>query len=407
MNQDTLILRDLAKRYLEISKKPVQDERRDLWRQHNSLKPTTIPIYVRAFAWTEMPQSHCLCQDEEYRSYENWFRQMIFRDSFGDDFCVQPWVTVRAACVTPPEGVWGPGHHWMGRENGGAGIWDAPIKTPSDMALLVAPHHVVDEAETARRVQKLGHAIGDLIEINVDRAPAYIIWDGDISTQLVYLRGLEQMMWDMFDSPAFLHELLTFMRDGILRTHEEAERAGDWTLCDHQNQAIPYAEELQDPCANSEPVPRGALWGFFASQETTSVGPRQFDEFMLQYQLPIMKAFGLIAYGCCEDLTNKIDVLRQIPNLRRIAVSPMADVGRCAEQIGSDYVLSYRPSPSDMVGWGWYPERVREVLEQDLRACQDCIVDITLKDVETVQGDPDRIRNWVRVAREVCVAFVP
>ena len=54
-----------------------------------------------------------------------------------------------------------------------------------------------------------------------------------------------------------------------------------------------------------------------------------------------------------EDLTNKIDMLRTIPNLRRIAVSPFANVRRCAEQIGTDYVMSYRPSPADMVSYGF------------------------------------------------------
>ena len=78
-----------------------------------------------------------------------------------------------------------------------------------------------------------------------------------------------------------------------------------------------------------------------------------FDEFMLQYQLPIMAEYGLVAYGCCEDLTRKIDVLRQIRNLRRIAVTPVADVRRCAEQIGTDYVISWRPNPTDMVCAGW------------------------------------------------------
>ena len=100
-------------------------------------------------------------------------------------------------------------------------------------------------------------------------------------------------------------------------------------------------------------------------------------EFLLQYQLPILRQFGLAAYGCCEDLTRKIGMLRKIPNLRRIAVSPFADVARCAEQIGRDYVLSYRPSPSDMVGYGFNPERVRAILRRDLTACRDCCVDIT------------------------------
>jgi len=54
-----------------------------------------------------------------------------------------------------------------------------------------------------------------------------------------------------------------------------------------------------------------------------------------------------------------------------------------------------------MVGYGFDPERIRRILRRDLALCRDSHVDITLKDVETVQGDPTRVRNWVRIAREV------
>jgi hypothetical protein len=145
------------------------------------------------------------------------------------------------------------------------------------------------------------------------------------------------------------------------------------------------------------------LWCFCASQEFGLVSPAMFEEFMLRYQVPIMREFGLSAYGCCEDLTPKIRVLRQIPNLRRIAVSPMANVRHCAEQIGERYVLAYRPSPSDMVGYSWDEARVRRILRQDLGACRDCRchADITLKDVETVQHEPQRLYRWVAVTREI------
>jgi len=154
-------------------------------------------------------------------------------------------------------------------------------------------------------------------------------------------------------------------------------------------------------------VTRGTLWYFCASQETTLYGPDQFEQFMLQYQIPIMAHFGLVAYGCCEDLTRKIDKLRQLPNLRRIAVSPMADVQRCAEQLGGDYILSYRPSPSDMVGYDFDPDRIRRILRRDLEACRanSCHVDITLKDVETVQSDPSRVRSWVEITRKIIGEF--
>lgn len=404
---DVVLLRELAEQYAEICRDPVMDERRDLWRRHNSLKRTRPLIYVRAFAWQEMPQSELHCEDPFYRHYEDFFRQSLFRYTFDDDFIFEPWVTVSAATITPVEGVWGlasPRTH--SDDPRGSFVWEAPLKDEADIGRLISPHHVIDEAETARRVDKLASAIGDIITIDLDRAPAYRMWDGDISTQLAYLRGLEQVMWDMMDRPAWLHKLLAFMRDGILRTHEEAERAGDWSLSAHQNQAMPYAEELPDPAPNGPPVKRAQLWTFVASQETTAVGPKQFDEFMLQYQLPLMVSFGLAAYGCCEDLTRKIAVLRQIPNLRRVAVSPMADVARCAEQIGQTYVLSYRPSPTEMVGYGFDPAKVREMLRRDLAACGDCHVDITLKDVETVQYDVDRVRRWVDITRDVIVTAI-
>ena len=55
------LLRDLARRYAEVAASPVQDQRRDLWRRHNSLKATRPPIYVRACAWSEMRDARLQC----------------------------------------------------------------------------------------------------------------------------------------------------------------------------------------------------------------------------------------------------------------------------------------------------------------------------------------------------------
>lgn len=51
-------------------------------------------------------------------------------------------------------------------------------------------------------------------------------------------------MWDVYDNPEWLHSLLAFMQGAILKGHQEAEAAGGFSLADHQNQCIPYAEEL-------------------------------------------------------------------------------------------------------------------------------------------------------------------
>ncbi len=56
--------------------------------------------------------------------------------------------------------------------------------------------------------------------------------------------------------------------------------------------------------------------------------------------------------------------------------------------------------PTDMVGYGFDPERIRSILRRDLAPCRGGHVDITLKDVETVQGDTERVRRWVEIAKE-------
>jgi hypothetical protein len=407
-DSDIQTLRDLARRYAELAADDIMTERRDLWRRHNSLHPTRPLIYVRAFAFHELQESECVCEDPVLRGVERKLRHDLLWATFEDDAVFEPWVTVSASLERPPNGIWGLTTGWAhGGVDGGSKVPDVPIREPGDAEGMVMPWHKVNQAATEANYTRVHDAIGDLLPVNLDPGPLYRGWYGDISTQLFYLRGMENFLMDMMLQPEWLHRVLAFMRDGILKTHEEAEQAGDWTLAAHANQAMPYAEELDDPKPNlprdgvRHKAPRNALWYFCASQEFTAVGPEQFDEFMFRYQEPILRPFGLVAYGCCEDLALKIPLLKRLQNLRRIAVSPMTNVARCAEQIGDAYVLSYRPSPADMVSYDFDPDRVRRILRRDLETCAGCHVDITLKDVQTVEGDPGRVREWVRICREV------
>ena len=96
-------------------------------------------------------------------------------------------------------------------------------------------------------------------------------------------------MYYMYDRPEWMHEILAFFRDSILSVHEEAEKAGDWSLLSHNNHAMSYSEGLPDPSAVAGSVNRKQLWGFFASKEYAMISPEMHDEFLLQYQIPIME----------------------------------------------------------------------------------------------------------------------
>ncbi len=404
------IIRDLAKQYAEIAAKPVQEERRELWRKHFSLKKTRPPILATYGMWNVwcrdfFSRDNMVNEDPFWRRYERWLRMQIFHDSIGDDFICEPWIPQTAVYKVR----WGLyGESW-GMEpeilhtgdKGGAYKLKAPLETWEDMANLKAPVHEIDETATTRNHERLGDAIGDILEIDVDRSPILVNFAGDISTTVTALRGLEQIMLDMYDSPVQLRELLACLRDGVLKNQEAGEKDGDFSLSSQHNQAMAYAEELEQPKPNSGARKRNELWAFFAAQEYALISPAFHDEFLLKYQMPIMTHYGLVHYGCCEDLTQKIDMLRQIPNLRSIAVTPRADVKKSAEQIGNDYVISWRPNPTDMVCTNWDTARIERIIREGVNACRHSIFHIHLKDVETVQGEPERLQRWTQLVRAI------
>ena len=101
---------------------------------------------------------------------------------------------------------------------------------------------------------------------------------------------------------------------------------------------------------------------------------------------------------------SKIPILkREMKNLRRVAVTPWADLKSCSEQLGSDYVLSWRPSPTDMVAIDFDSERTKKVTREAFQLARENKnhIDVTLKDVETVSGKLDSVKNFVKSVREV------
>ena len=409
MDKDSAILRELAKEILEITHQPIQEERRDLWRRHHNYERVRPLIYVRAFAFDEFFDKNRLrCEDPFLRSYEYWMHMMKFRDTINDDFIIEPWLTVDAVYDPPPELCWGVEVKMGEKPNAsGAAAFSPTILEEGDLEKLQIPTHCINEQATKIRVERLVDAVGDLLTVDLNRGPMLRMWSGDISTDIGKIRGLEQIMWDAYDRPKWLHRLLAWMRDGVLKVQEEAEMAGDYSLTNHQNQAMPYAAELQDPKPNVFGIKRNQLWWYMAAQEFTTFGPDMFYEFMLHYQIPILEKYGLVAYGCCEDLTNKIGYLRKIPNLRRIAISPFANARKCAEQIGEDYILSWRPNPSDMISTGLDEQHVRSVMLEHFHIFREnsCYFDITLKDVETIRSQPKNVLRWVEIVRQTAEDF--
>lgn len=404
--KDIQVLRELAKRYSEISALPVQEEKRQLWTAHFGMQTTTVPVLVNYGMWNVwcrevFGDQKMQCEDGFYRAYERWLKMQIFHyEMVGDDFIQEPWITLEATKTRHGETDWGVDYSLVGSDGkGGSGRFNPPIKKWSDIEKLRPITHYIDEEKTKKDYNRLAEVIGDILTINIDRTPVFTGFGSDISTVITRLRGLEQLMIDMYENPAELHNLLAFMRDAILKNNQDAEQQGHYTLTSGTNQSMPYAPELPARRPNSEPVKRSALWGFCAAQEFTLISPQFHEEFLLRYQLPIYENFGLVHYGCCEDLTNKIGLFKNWKNLRSIAVTPVANVRKCAEQIGTTYVISWRPNPADVICCGFNEGKIRKIISKGIEDLAGTYYHIQLKDIETLEGDVSRLQRWVDIVR--------
>jgi hypothetical protein len=85
-----------------------------------------------------------------------------------------------------------------------------------------------------------------------------------------------------------------------------------------------WSDQLPQPDFNGQ-VRTVDMWGFAESQETVAISPDMFEEFVFPYQLPLLERFGLNCYGCCEPLDKRWHIVKQLPRLPRISVSPWAD----------------------------------------------------------------------------------
>lgn len=144
------------------------------------------------------------------------------------------------------------------------------------------------------------------------------------------------------------------------------------------------------------------MWASAEAQELAQVSPSHLEVFVLPFETKLLEQFGLSAYGCCEDLTEKLNLIFSIQNLRRISISPWADVDECAEKFRGKYIFSWKPNPAHLVGH-FNPEQIREYVRHTVEVTKaaGCILEIILKDTHTVDNQPFRIGKWTEIAREV------
>jgi hypothetical protein len=81
-------------------------------------------------------------------------------------------------------------------------------------------------------------------------------------------------------------------------------------------------------------------------------------------------------------------------------MSPKANVDEGAAAIGDRYIFSHKPNPAVLAAETWNPDAARKALRSVLERTRGCHVEIIMKDISTVRGQPRRLWEWSRIAME-------
>ena len=403
LNKEIALIRELAKRVMEIAVSDRHVRMRKRFRDTNDLKIVRPPLNIREIPWHEMnmdKELDLLCEDETLRAMELEMRRNLYMEKHlkCDNYIEPFWVIGKAIHST--------GNGFAVREKRVAvdqanrivsHQYEDILADEKSLEMYHDPVITADPESDRRRVEFAQEVLNGIMPVQLrGRTLGGAPWD-----RISELRGVEPILIDMYDRPEYLHKIMSLFTRSMACEIDQCSALG---LCDTRATVIhatPGDITPPEGVDENDHTSRGT-WFRTMAQIFSTVSPDAHYEFDMQYTIPLASKCAYTYYGCCEPLHDRIDKLKLYPNLRKIGCSPWADVEKTAEQIGGDYVLSRKPNPAN-VAIATDPEVIRREIAETARLClrYGCPCDITLKDISTVSYKPQNLFIWAETASRV------
>ena len=403
---DRKILRELALQVAEIAARPVMEERRSLWTQHNDLQKTRPLILADPEnGWNEIITADQIqCSNNIAQYWEFYLRKLIFwGDRLDDDFIVEAIFDLPHIFSETPWGVAGSSRHATNKavaENGGAYHIDAVLEDYAQIGQITRPELSID-FDKSKHLYGVAREIFDgAIKV---RQHSVWYWSLGLTDEYAFLRGMENLLYDFYDEPDNVHKVMEILTEGTLAKIDYLESQGLFHLNNDSTYVgsggIGWTSQLPSDGFKGYTRTRD-MWLLSESQITIGVSPDMFAEYIWPYQKRIADRYGLLCYGCCEPMDDRIEIVKQAQNLRRVSVSPWASKASMAEHLGADYVYSMKLSPTPLSMAVLDEDLVRQELAEGLKLTRNNHIEVIMKDNHTLGKNPENLIRWTQIARE-------
>jgi hypothetical protein len=407
-DHDRSVLRELADKKAQIASLTCQRDTAQLWELLNDLKPKRPMVWINEIPWHEMNVGDELtlrCEGEWAREQELILRQELYQwNHMRGDMVVNPWIECPLAIHSTDFGIIEDTD--IAKTDDANDIVSRRFKIQiaclEDLEKIQMPEVIHNEEATSYRYQAFCDVFEGIIPIRkIGQTHIWFTpWD-----YLIRWMGVENAMMALSEEPDLVHAAVDRMVDAWMIELDQFVEQNLLSL-DCSNVRVGsggygYTSELPGDDFDPEYIKPHNMWGCSNSQIFSSVSPKMHWEFAIEHDMRWLERWGLNYYGCCEHLHNKIDILKRIPRLRKVSVSPWCDFAKMVDGCGDSIVYSIKPSPAIFVEDDWRPELARKAIRDILDISQGrAAIEFIMKDVSTVCYHPERLWDWAEVVMQ-------
>ncbi len=405
---DRQVLRSLGEQLTEIASDPIHKEKARLWTMVNDLQSARPVVWINELPWHELNVNDELtlqCTGTWAMDLEQRLRREIYQwRHMAADMVVSPFfecpLTIKSTSFGITEDV------DIARTDEESAVYsrhfNRQIREPEDLEKIKMPTVTYDETQSEQSYSAMADLFADLMPVKkVGQSHIWFTpWDF-----LIRWWGIQEAMIDLVMRPEMVHDAVERMVQSWMAELDQFEAQNLLSL-DCRNIRVGsggygYTNDLPGDDYDPEYVKPKNMWGCSNAQIFSEVSPEMHWEFAVEHDLKWLERWGMTYYGCCEPLDRKIDVIRKIPNLRKISVSPWNDIRKVVDQVGDDYVLSVKPSPAIFASDRFDANQARSEIAAMLEVTNGkSHVELIMKDVSTVKYKPQHLWEWASVAME-------
>lgn len=405
--EDKQILRELGSKYMSIATLPIQKEKMNLWKSLNRSQMQRPMVCIDQLPWNELNVNNeltCLVSDPFWRSMESQLRSKIYRwNHFKVDMVLEPFITIPKAIASTSYGLKPEVDRLEKNVNTTAASqhFTNLLKEYEDIEKIKDMQITVDNNQSEIWLGQAKDIFSGISPIMQGHGIQFHIGVWDYLTQIM---GVEDAYFDIIDRPEFIHACMDRVTEATIAGIKQANELKIHDDISNQcHCSYVYTDELLPDFAKGKGAVSANSWAFGLAQLFTSVSPKVTEEFELPYVTRMAEHFGMIYYGCCDRLDDRLDVVKKIPNVKKVSCSPWSDRKRFAEEIGNKLIMSNKPTPAYIANTSVDWDCVKADLQYtvDLAKANNVNLEIILKDISTVNFEPERITKWADIAMEI------